>query len=363
MTVPLAQYAQQKRDEAGESVIPSGIRKRWRERIVANGWQEMGEAGATKYLDRYGQNVGAPKVIQFARQAEAEGCPEVAQGFWRKAYELERGHAPPPKLGLYLENLPAELAESFQAELGPFQGNIEATIRPYVKIGNQPEDRVLPWHSKFGGYPYLPQGTPYPTTPAGRPLFLLAQINFAQVPRVEPFPQEGILQFYIVDDGLYGVNYHDPTIQEGFRVLYFQVVEDEKELVTDLGSLPERADFPFSKPRSLTFERKYAPISGNDYRFTSAVFGQDIFHPEEKLQEIQRLYERIISSYGDKMGGYPCFRQWDPRRKAYKEYEILLLQLFCGAWSSDHGALSFFIREKDLRERDFSRVMYHWDVD
>ena len=30
-----------------------------------------------------------------ARQAEAEGCPEVALGFWRKAYELDLGHAPP----------------------------------------------------------------------------------------------------------------------------------------------------------------------------------------------------------------------------------------------------------------------------
>ena len=95
MTVSLVQYAEQKRGEAGESAIPSGIRKRWQERIVANGWQEMGEEGATKYLDRYGQNIGAPKVIQFARHAEAEGCPEMAQGFWRKAYELELGLAPP----------------------------------------------------------------------------------------------------------------------------------------------------------------------------------------------------------------------------------------------------------------------------
>ena len=161
------------------------------------------------------------------------------------------------------------------------------------------------------------------------------------------------------------MNYDDLMAQKGFRVLFFpRVVEDEKELVTDLSFLPKHAGFPFSKPHSLTFARRYAPISGNDYRFPSAIFGKDIPQPAEKLQEIQRLYERIISAYGDKIGGYPCFRQWDPRgRKTHREYEILLLQLFSGAWSSDHGALSFFIREKDLHRRDFSRVMYYWDVD
>ena len=91
MTMSLAQYAAQKRAEAGESAIPSGIRKRWQERIVAPGWHAMGEEGAAKYLADYGQNIGAPKVVRLARQAE--GCPEVALGFWRKAYELELVHA------------------------------------------------------------------------------------------------------------------------------------------------------------------------------------------------------------------------------------------------------------------------------
>jgi uncharacterized protein YwqG len=198
---------------------------------------------------------------------------------------------------------------------------------------------------------------------------LLAQINFAQVPRLEPFPREGILQFYVADDDLYGMNYDDLTAQEGFRVLYFpQVFEDEKELVTDFGFLPRPGRHCPSEPHSLTFTRRYAPISAGDYRFESTVFGKDFSPPEEKLQ----VYERIISSYGNKIGGYPYFVTWrdryDPRKKRARkeeEYEILLLQTSDGWFGGEWGTLRFFIREQDLRNRDFSRVMYYcdWDID
>jgi HEAT repeat protein/uncharacterized protein YwqG len=300
-------------------------------------------AAAVQALGRIGDERAVDALVEVLAEAD---CAKAATwaleqiGGVRAAKALQAS-AGPSKLRLYLEKLPAELVESFQAEFGPFQGNIEATIQPYIEVCAQPEDRMLLWHSKFGGRPYLPQGTAYPTTPDGRHLFLLAQINFAQVPRLEPFPREGILQFYIADDGQHGMNYDDLTTQEGFRVLYFpQVVEDEKELVTGLSFLPKHVDSPFSKPRSLTFARRYAPISAGDYRFESAVFGKDISRPEEKLQ----VYERIISSYGDKIGGYPYFVTWrdryDPRKKKAR-------------------------KEEDLRKRDFSRVMYYcdWDID
>ena len=82
---------------------------------------------------------------------------------------------------------------------------IAATIIPYVEILAQPSGAVPLWKSKFGGLPYLPKSFSYPKSSNGTHLHLLAQINFAEVPHLEPFPRQGILQFYIGGDELYGL--------------------------------------------------------------------------------------------------------------------------------------------------------------
>ena len=356
-----AQALGQIRDERAVPVLLEALQDE-AEEVRTAAVQALGQIGDERAVDA----LVAALADTDCAQAATWALEQIGGVRAEKALQASAG---PSRLRLYPDNLPAELAESFQAEFGPFQDNIEATIQPYIAIRDQLEDRVILWHSKFGGRPYLPQGTPYPTTSEGRYLFLLAQINFAQVPRLEPFPQEGILQFYIADDGQYGMNYDDLTTQEGFRVLFFpEVVEDEKELVTDLSFLPKPAKFPISKPHSLTFARRYAPISVGDYRFESTVFGKDFSPPEEKIQ----VYERIISSYGDRIGGYPHFVTWhdryDPRKKKVnkkEDYEILLLQTSDTWFGGEWGMLRFFIREQDLRKRDFSRVMYYcdWDID
>jgi bifunctional non-homologous end joining protein LigD len=43
------------------------------------------------YLERYGRGIAAPKVIDLAVVAGAQGCPDMAAVFWAKAYELETG--------------------------------------------------------------------------------------------------------------------------------------------------------------------------------------------------------------------------------------------------------------------------------
>ena len=70
------------------------IRSRWASRIVARNLHQQGEAGALTYLRDYGKGISTAKVIALAVMAETAGCPEVARGFWAKAYELETGQAP-----------------------------------------------------------------------------------------------------------------------------------------------------------------------------------------------------------------------------------------------------------------------------
>jgi hypothetical protein len=95
MTMTLKEYADAKRAAAGSKKIPSSIRKRWQERVMVRGLHEMGASGARQYLSDYGRGMGAPKAINLARQAEAQGYPDMARVFWVMAYELEHGHAPP----------------------------------------------------------------------------------------------------------------------------------------------------------------------------------------------------------------------------------------------------------------------------
>ncbi len=70
----------------GPVKIQIGISKRWAERVEQPGLQ--GTAGALAYLERYGRNIAAKKVIQLALKATLEGDLEMAQGFWAKAYFL-----------------------------------------------------------------------------------------------------------------------------------------------------------------------------------------------------------------------------------------------------------------------------------
>ncbi len=86
------EYAETKRKAAKK--ISADIRERWNNRIVQRGLHLMGEAGAVQYLSDYGRGIGTAKVIGFALCAESEGYPEMAMGFWKKAFELETGEKP-----------------------------------------------------------------------------------------------------------------------------------------------------------------------------------------------------------------------------------------------------------------------------
>ena len=48
-----------------------------------------------QYIADYGQGIGVTKVVSLALCAETEGYPEMALGFWNKAFELETGEKTP----------------------------------------------------------------------------------------------------------------------------------------------------------------------------------------------------------------------------------------------------------------------------
>lgn len=265
--------------------------------------------------------------------------------------------------------MPYPLNIELSPALQPFKSKIEASIKPFIKILPQPQlsANLTLWQSKFGGLPYLPKGDDYPRGDDGKPLFLLAQINFDEVPYLAGFPHSGILQFYIADDELYGVNFDNPTQSQNFRLRYFPaVLPREDYLVTDFSFLPACQHFPLSTSCSLQFQENYEPVGISDYQF-ERIFEEQFFQQfGEHEDAIFDEYAALCSAGGHKMGGYAYFTQTDPRTYLRDgDHYWLLLQMDTDdaidlMWG-DSGVGNFFIKEEDLRRLDFSKVLYNWD--
>ncbi|MDM8560117.1 YwqG family protein [Candidatus Parabeggiatoa sp. HSG14] len=263
-----------------------------------------------------------------------------------------------------------ELDVELSPELEKFRDKIKSSMKPFISITSRKEENLALWQSKFGGFPYLPKNTEYPKDDQGNPLFLLAQINFSEVPCLEGFPQQGILQFFIADDELYGIDFDEPLQQEDFRVIYFSDAQaSEEELVTDFSFLPKPEYMPLSSGTtcSLQFEKKIAPVGADDYHFDE-LFGNDFFGQFGKNElAIWKEYTEKFPSSGHKIGGYAYFTQNDPRppSKNPEEEYVLLLQIDTDnpvdiMWG-DSGVGNFFIKKADLEKLDFFKVFYNWD--
>lgn len=256
-------------------------------------------------------------------------------------------------------------------ELEKYRLKIEATIQPYVEIAIENDNQPSWWQSKFGSLPYLPKGYNYPKTPNDEYLYLLAQINFAEVPLLSGFPNKGILQFYIANDDLYGCDFNNQTLQTGFKVLYFPEPDlNIDNIITDFDFLGDGSLYlPIHGCCSLKFTKKYAPITNNDYKLIKHL-GKDFDNLLLYDNKINEEYSNLSAAVGHKIGGYPNFTQSDPRehlaRQGAEQY-ILLFQMDSDAngvidimWG-DVGIANFFIKESALSQLDFSDVLYNWD--
>lgn len=251
--------------------------------------------------------------------------------------------------------------------LEPFRAQFAQTRQPFIRITSQDARKTSLWESKVGGMPYLPQNTNWPQSAEGENLAFLAQVNFAELPSLPLFPSKGILQFFIHEDDLYGMDFDDGENPDTFRVLFHpEVRENNAELQTRLPKadweeslLPHHPDESY--PLLFGLAEEVAPIT--DYRFYQH-FGSDFFRQFGASEwEVMGELEKSVRAQGHKIGGYAYFTQDDPRRP--DDPMLLLFQLDSDErmdlmWG-DMGVGHFFIREKDLIALDFSRVLYDWD--
>jgi len=264
---------------------------------------------------------------------------------------------------------------SLPAHLEAYRTEIEATMVPTIKATATSQETTL-WDSKVGGVPYFPKDMPYPKNTKGTPMRLLAQLNLSELPSTfSELPNEGILQFFLQqdeDDDLYGADYDNLTNQEGFKVIYHEkVVEDESHLLTDFSFVEGLVDellLPIEPDTEakLTFSEKQEPVSFCDFRFDNLLGNviPEFITVDGQEHDLIEEYAEHFDSSGHKIGGYACFTQADPRDEDTSQ-AFLLFQLDSDTkidciWG-DMGVGNFFISPEDLRNRNFSNVLYTWD--
>lgn len=244
---------------------------------------------------------------------------------------------------------------------------LEPLARPCIRITAKPAGELFLFDSKFGGYPYWPKNKAYPVDSYGNYMYLLAQLNFSQLPKLEGYPEKGLLQFFIAADDIYGLDFDHPTRQANFRVVYY---EDTTGPAMDnfhfLDRQPRESGLPLEKPMQLSFALDKDYYSFSDYRYPEDV-ADDLLATSKPVRGQRSLEDELVEAYpdgGHKIGGYAYFTQDDPRREtAFRDY-ILLLQIdsqgdhIC--WG-DVGVGNFFIHPDALRRNDFSQVLYNWD--
>jgi len=258
----------------------------------------------------------------------------------------------------------------FPQELESFVPFLEKTKKKYLKISNKRNAEVQVWQSKFAGTPFLPLGVEYPKDSEGKPLYLLAQLNFEEIPPIENFPTKGILQFYIADDDLYGMDFDAPAKQNKFRVLYFPEI-DKEDFQRDTPSLkPELTPFLDGlQAHQITFEllEEYAGLSDATIE---ATIGEKIDEFNDIVDannyKVMDWFYDELSNSGHKIGGYAHFTQEDPRKydvNKFNQYNTLLFQMDSieGICWGDIGIANFFINLEKLKNLDFSDVLYNWD--
>ena len=291
-----------------------------------------------------------------------------------------------------------EISPETQEKLDKLFAKVDEKIPPVGTVRLKPKrDTTTVFDSKLGGVPYFPKGMEYPTVREGysesKPLRLLAQLNLSALPKLEGFPTEGMLQFFVFPDDLYGADFDAPCDQNGFRVIYHESVTTDIAALLSEDDIPKNDGddeelFPFEGEFLLTAEAAEKMSAGQtDFRFDKAVseaynelFGGDVVGMWDSdgkgiRQVDEQLYDAIISRTGEKtrMGGFPFFTQEDPRiyKEALKGHAVMLFQSDSenggdGEWDDeicwgDMGVANFFITPEALAKRDFSNVLYTWD--
>lgn len=244
--------------------------------------------------------------------------------------------------------------------------------------------------SKLGGVAYFSKEQEYPRNKDGQPLALIAQLNLAEIFAdsaiveacnadgiLKNYPRTGMLSFFNdATDDLMGLEFKEPFSKTGYRVVYFpEVIQHDdhvalaefnelSEIVGDdcYGALGMEDSYLITSSLKLTIPSLNISPLNNDDLLKLHDYTENQLDEESEDDVMEVLYDQAAEvCQGHAIGGYPMLTQSDPRREN-DDRTILLFQLDSvgDVMLGDCGSMQFFISEEDLKNRDFSNVLYDW---
>lgn len=240
--------------------------------------------------------------------------------------------------------------------------------------------------SKLGGVPYFPVNGEYPRVRhglhEGKPLRLLVQINCEQAQFASPFPQKGILQFFILDvpNNALGMDMSmmPDCMQNQWRIVYYpELTEEQGKIPEEIAHQEVTESFPIREYRLLTVKQKSGNISTCDFRFKELVneflISRQVASPVLRYEVSQNLRAYFSKKEAEQKpeiccnGPYRCrYRDVREEYPHIQTHQTMLLQLEADdkvVRIFNRGIINFLINPEDLCSLTFTRVVYHWDCD
>lgn len=256
---------------------------------------------------------------------------------------------------------------------------IKAKVKEYtavkaLEIEEDLDKTPTIFDSKFGGLPYWPNNEEYPTDENGEPFIMIAQINLRDIYFDNSLPKEGILQFFVTNDDLYGLGRTD--LVRYHKTIDYSVTEEDLELrgIYSNEDCEDAKDLPFDYEAGIRFNTVTSYVSPNCYDYDSVVrnilekdLHEEVAETRIYLHFNSPEYNYLVedgydSNFAHRMFGHPDFTQGDVR-EGETDRKLLLFQMNSeqGIMWGDSGIANYFISEKDLEEENFSNVLFNWD--
>lgn len=216
---------------------------------------------------------------------------------------------------------------------------------PFLEV-KLPDSEISVGASKSGGYPDLPESIAYPTMEIDGQRYamqLMAQINLS---KVAPFDTENLLpktgMLYIFWDG----RWPEGDVSDVCKVIYYDGNILQLKRVKPVVPYYTESGLPEGPLETVMW---FFEFSKNEY---------DIDELEEELGEIFEYYRSYYDLGGTKMLGYPVGSM---NITGLFGDMVNLFQLdfhFGCLWS-----LYWYIDKTDLKNKNFDKVFFDWDMD
>jgi uncharacterized protein YwqG len=131
--------------------------------------------------------------------------------------------------------------------------------------------------TKFGGKPYIPKGFSYPRK-NGEPMVLICQLNFAEIPHLDGYPESGLLQIYLECDE---TAMFEP---ESYKIVYHNDISGKNCYKN-----------PFKSPKKIEYPPELADYFRTDY-FNNFLWKNGYPEDSEKLAKFGELIVAVGKS-------------------------------------------------------------------